>query len=60
MNDDRANKDPEDAAPDDDTPVDGGPLDEHDEAVIAADDTGMLRSERLITEMEIERGLHGE
>ncbi len=61
MNDDRANQDPEDAAPEDaDAPTDGGKGDEYDEAVLAADDTGMLGGEQLITQMEIERGLRGE
>jgi hypothetical protein len=61
MNDDRQNQDPEDAALDDAdaAPTDGGKGDEYDEAVIAADDTGMLGGEQLITQMEIERGLRG-
>ena len=53
MNDDRAISDA------DDEPADGGALDEHDDAVIAADDTGMLSGERLITMAEIEHGLEG-
>jgi hypothetical protein len=61
MNDDRANQDPEDAAIEDaDAPTDGGKGDQYDEAVVAADDTGMLGGEQLITQMEIERGLRGE
>ena len=61
MNDDRANQDPEDEALEDDgAPTDGGKGDEYDEAVVAADDTGMLGGEQLITQMEIERGLRGE
>ena len=34
-------------------------LDESDDAVIAADATGMLASERFITRAEIEAGLEG-
>ena len=34
--------------------------DELDEAVIAADDTGMLQGERLITVAETEEGLEGD
>ena len=61
MNDDRANQDPEDAVLEDaDAPTDGGKGDEYDEAVVAADDTGMLGGEQLITQMEIERGLRGD
>ena len=61
MNDDRENQDPEDTTRDDaDAPTDGGKGDEYDEAVIAADDTGMLGGEQLITQMEIERGLRGD
>jgi hypothetical protein len=61
MNDDRENQDPEDDVLDDaDAPTDGGKGDEYDEAVIAADDTGMLGGEQLITQMQIERGLHGD
>ena len=60
MNDDRTNQDPEDVALEDaDAPTDGGKGDEYDEAVVAADDTGMLGGEQLITQMEIERGLRG-
>ena len=63
------NDDPQAQAPDDaeldaalasDEPTDGGKGDEYDEAVVAADDTGMLGGEQLITQMEIERGLRGE
>jgi hypothetical protein len=53
MNDDRS------ASDIDDEPADGGVLDEYDDAVIAADDTGMLSGERLITVAEIEQGLEG-
>jgi hypothetical protein len=61
MNDDRENQDPEDDVLDDaDAPTDGGKGDEYDEAVIAADDTGMLGGEQLITQMQIERGLRGD
>gem|GEM_PF-1700020 len=60
MNDDRETQNPEDATLDADAPTDGGVLDEHDDAVIGADDTGMLGGEQLITQMEIERGLHGD
>ncbi len=48
-----------DAAFDSNEPTDGGKGDEYDEAVVAADDTGMLGGEKLITQMEIERGLRG-
>jgi hypothetical protein len=44
---------------DDDAPTDGGKLDQYDDAVIAADDTGMLSGERLITRVEIDQGLEG-
>ena len=61
MNDDRENQNPEDASLDDaDAPTDGGTMDEYDAAVVAADDTGMLGGEQLITQMEIERGLRGD
>jgi hypothetical protein len=60
MNDNRENQDPDDAALEDsDAPTDGGKGDEYDESVVAADDTGMLGGEQLITQMEIERGLRG-
>jgi hypothetical protein len=54
---DRPNAEPD--GPNDDAPTDGGKLDEYDDAVIAADDTGMLSGERLITTVEIEEGLRG-
>jgi hypothetical protein len=64
MNDDSQTQVPDDAAIDEalasDEPTDGGKGDEYDEAVVAADDTGMLGGEQLITQMEIERGLRGE
>ena len=64
MNDDRNTQAADDAeieaALDSDAPTDGGKGDEYDEAVVAADDTGMLGGEQLITRMEIERGLRGE
>jgi hypothetical protein len=42
----------------DDEPVrDDDPMDKYDDAVIAADATGMLAGERLITQAEIEEGL---
>ena len=47
----------EDPTAGDDAPTDGGVLDEFDDAVIAADDTGMLSGERDITVAEIEEGL---
>ena len=40
----------------DDTEITHG--DEHDDAVLAADDTGMLAGERLITTSEIAQGEH--
>ena len=57
MNDDRAASDIDETSADE--PVDGGKLDDYDDAVIAADDTGMLAGERFITVTEIEEGLHG-
>jgi len=64
MNDDPQTQAPDDAALeaalDSDEPTDGGKGDEYDDAVVAADDTGMLGGEQLITKMEIERGLRGE
>ncbi|MDP9106777.1 MAG: hypothetical protein M3N49_12710 [Candidatus Eremiobacteraeota bacterium] len=64
MNDDRQTQAPDDAAIetalDSDEQTDGGKGDEYDDAVVAADDTGMLGGEQLITQMEIERGLRGE
>ena len=53
MNDERAISDS------DDEPTDGGVLDEYDDAVMAADDTGMLSGERLTIVTEIEQGLEG-
>jgi hypothetical protein len=56
MNDRSAN-DPDDAA--DDEPIrDDDPMDKYDDAVLAADATGMLAGERLITQTEIEEGLN--
>jgi hypothetical protein len=60
MNDDVNPQITDDAAVDADAPTDGGKGDQYDEAVVAADDTGMLGGEQLITQMEIERGLRGE
>jgi hypothetical protein len=65
MNDDPQTQAPDDeaaveAALDSDEQTDGGKGDEYDDAVVAADDTGMLGGEQLITQMEIERGLRGE
>jgi hypothetical protein len=40
-------------------PTDGGKLDEYDDAVLAADDTGMLAGERQITLAAIEEGTSG-
>jgi hypothetical protein len=48
-------KKPQDA---DDAPIDRS-SDSHDDAVIAADDTGMLAGERLITEAELIEGESG-
>jgi hypothetical protein len=56
MNDDRATQDPDDAALESDAPTDGGKLDEYDDAVIAADDTGMLAGERMITLVTLDEG----
>ena len=60
MNDEVNPQITDDAAVDAEAPTDGGKGDQYDEAVVAADDTGMLGGEQLITQMEIERGLHGE
>jgi hypothetical protein len=64
MNDDRETQAPDDAAIEEalnsDEQTDGGKGDEYDDAVAAADDTGMVSGEQLITQMEIERGLRGE
>ena len=57
MNDDGIAAEGDDDASDE--PTDGGVLDQFDDAVIAADDTGMLSGERLITVTEIEEGLQG-
>jgi hypothetical protein len=59
MDDDRATKLDETGEPTTDEPTDGGVLDQYDDAVIAADDTGMLAGERLITVAEIEEGTSG-
>ena len=40
-------------------PTDGGKLDEFDDPVLAADDTGMLAGERSITTAEVTAGLAG-
>jgi hypothetical protein len=45
--------------PDLDDTTDETESDTHDDAVLAADDTGMLAGERLITVTEIEEGLEG-
>jgi hypothetical protein len=60
MDDDRAT-DGLDEASDATTeePTDGGKLDEYDDAVLAADDTGMLAGERQITLAEIAEGGSG-
>ena len=65
MQDDRSTPDPNDiiAAPGEnvpgDEPVEEDVLDNYDDAVIAADATGMLASEKLITDAGIEEGLAG-
>ncbi len=65
MQDDRSTSDLDDtiAAPGEnvpgDTPVEEDDLDKYDDAVIAADATGMLASEKLITDAGIEEGLEG-
>jgi hypothetical protein len=62
--DNRESQAPDDAALeealDSDEQTDGGKGDEYDEVVAAADDTGMVDGEQLITQVEIERGLRGE
>ena len=57
MNDDLATSELADEGDGDDAPADGGTLDQYDDAVIAADDTGMLAGERDITMAEIEEAL---
>jgi hypothetical protein len=57
MNDDRSAADLDQETTD--APTDGGPMDEYDDAVLAADDTGMLAGERMITIAEIEEGEAG-
>lgn len=57
MNDDRSPAD-DAATEEDDTREDV--FDQHDDAVIAADATGMLAGERLITNAEIEEALEGD
>ncbi len=60
MNDDRPTSDPDEAALDADEPTDGGKMDEYDDAVLAADATGMLAGERMITVAAIEQGANPE
>jgi len=57
MNDDRSPAD--DAATEEDETREDV-FDKHDDAVIAADATGMLAGERLITNAEIEEALEGD
>jgi len=57
MNDDRSPAD-DAATEEDDTREDV--FDQHDDALIAADATGMLAGERLITNAEIEEALEGD
>jgi len=59
MNDERSATGPDDDAETDIQPTREDALDRHDDAVIAADATGMLAGERFITETEIEEGLDG-
>ena len=59
MNDERSATDPDDDVDADAEPTRENALDRHDDAVIAADATGMLAGERFITETEIEEGLDG-
>ena len=59
MNDERSTPDPDPTAADDDTTREDV-LDKFDDAVIAADATGMLAGEKLITQVEIEHGLEGD
>ena len=56
MNDDRS---PDDVTTDDEETREDV-FDQHDDAVIAADATGMLAGERLITNAEIEEALEGD
>lgn len=57
MNDDRSPAD-DATTEEDDTREDV--FDTHDDAVIAADATGMLAGERMITNAEIEEALEGD
>jgi hypothetical protein len=60
MDDDRATDGLDDTSDDvTEEPTDGGKLDEFDDAVLAADDTGMLAGERQITLAEIDEGMSG-
>jgi len=56
MNDDRS---PDDVTTDDEETREDV-FDQHDDAVIAADATGMLAGERLITNAEINEALEGD
>jgi hypothetical protein len=58
MNDERSKPDPDATAADDDATREDA-LDKYDDGVLAADATGMLAGERLITQAEIEAGLEG-
>ncbi|HEV3086604.1 MAG TPA: hypothetical protein VGX96_05190 [Candidatus Elarobacter sp.] len=53
MQDERTTPGSDDATREDD------PADKYDDAVMAADATGMLAGEKLITDVEIEEGLAG-
>jgi hypothetical protein len=57
MNDDRS---PADDLTTDDEETREDAFDRHDDAVIAADATGMLAGERLITNAEIDQALEGD
>jgi hypothetical protein len=65
MQDDRSTSDPDETIAafgenvPGDNPVEEDVLDEYDDAVIAADATGMLASEKFITDAGIEQGLEG-
>jgi hypothetical protein len=57
MDDDRSTAGPDATGSDADEETHEDILDRYDDAVIAADATGMVAGERLITEAEIEEGL---
>jgi hypothetical protein len=57
MDDDRSTTGPDATDVDADAETNEDVLDKYDDAVMAADATGMVAGERLITEAEIDEGL---